>query len=143
MAHQSANGGEGFAPHWETPRWEIAGQQYGADKDDDRRVYAPAYDDNHSYQHHPKAHQYSDEHFHDDEGQSTRVIHGQDTSSHRNRKEKKKVFDTIKEPKHHFAVQTIDVPFPFHHHYYNHTKVHYHRRALPLPPPLLQPHQGP
>merc|ERR1712093_907743 len=47
---------------------------------------------------------------------STRVIHGQDTSQHVNRRTKKKVFDTIKEPKHHFAVQTIDVPFPFHHH---------------------------
>jgi len=95
-------------------------------KDDDRRVYAPAYDDHVSYSHHPKAHQYSDEHFQDDEGQSTRVIHGQDTSQHVNRRTKKKVFDTIKEPKHHFAVQSIDVPFPFHHHYYNHTKVHYH-----------------
>merc|ERR1712072_1107083 len=95
-------------------------------KDDDRRVYAPAYDDHVSYSHHPVAAQFSDEHYHDDEGQSTRVIHGQDTSQHVNRRTKKKVFDTIKEPKHHFAVQTIDVPFPMHHHYYNHTKVHYH-----------------
>merc|ERR1712072_1401798 len=95
-------------------------------KDDDRRVYAPAYDDHVSYSHHPVAAQFSDEHYHDDEGQSTRVIHGQDTSQHVNRRTKKKVFDTIKEPKHHFAVQNIDVPFPFHHHYYNHTKVHYH-----------------
>jgi len=149
MAHQSFNGGVGFAPHWEEPTWtngddptrqtfrgartdhshNYVGTQQDdnyMNKDDDRRVYAPAYDDHMSYSHHPVAAQFSDEHFQDDEGQSTRVIHGQDTSQHVNRRSKKKVFDTIKEPKHHFAVQTIDVPFPFHHHYYNHTKVHYH-----------------
>jgi len=152
-AHQSFNGGVGFAPHWEEPEWQNSddpnGQKFRAtksrgrwsntvalrgaeqddnylNKDDDRRVYAPAYDDHVSYSHHPVAAQFSDEHFQDDEGQSTRVIHGQDTSQHVNRRTKKKVFDTIKEPKHHFAVQNIDVPFPFHHHYYNHTKVHYH-----------------
>merc|ERR1719482_378083 len=130
-AHESWGGSEGFAPHVEAPDVghpesyknyapnNIDNSDNYRNIDDDRRAYAPAYDDHHSYQHHPVAHKFSDEHYMDDEGTSMRVIHGQDSSKHISTRMKKKIFDVIKEAKHHFAVQRIRVPFPFHHHYYN------------------------